>query len=350
MILLTIRDLDHVRPVRAWSRSPAGTGARRPTGREHLRWGRRGRGRRAGKRAHGRADRQDKAKTPGQGGHTEIGPSPARRNDSRPGELAMMSKDRRPIGVAAGVLALVGTAVLSGCGLLGLNRTSSAELSEWFTVTSPVFRDGLELPTRYGCTTYPGGTGKTPPLRWSGTPAGTRSFAIVMDDPDADTGAYVHWVVGGIDGTTQLLGEGAQLDNKVEGLNTRRWATRRPARPGARSIGTASPSTHWTPRSRSAPGRRCRTRWAPSPSTRWAGDGSPGSSEASSRRDRGRRASPRGPRAGAAANPSGGRAERGRADVPVRTSAPGWPIGARRVRVDVREGCDNGHCGRPGPV
>ncbi|WP_285696797.1 YbhB/YbcL family Raf kinase inhibitor-like protein [Actinomadura sp. NBRC 104412] len=132
----------------------------------------------------------------------------------------MKSKDRRPIMAAAGTLALAGTLGLSGCGLLGLDRTSSAELSEWFTVTSPVFRDGLDLPTRYACATYPGGTGKTPPLRWSGTPAGTRSYAIVMDDPDAETGAFVHWVIGGIDGTTQLLGEDAQLDEKVEGLNT----------------------------------------------------------------------------------------------------------------------------------
>jgi Raf kinase inhibitor-like YbhB/YbcL family protein len=133
----------------------------------------------------------------------------------------MMSKDRRPTTAAACALALAGILGLSGCGLLGMDRTTSPELSEWFTVTSPVFRDGSELPTRYGCATYSAGTGKTPPLRWSGTPAGTRSFAIVMDDPDADTGAFVHWVVAGIDGTTQLLGEGARLDNKtVMGLNT----------------------------------------------------------------------------------------------------------------------------------
>jgi Raf kinase inhibitor-like YbhB/YbcL family protein len=132
----------------------------------------------------------------------------------------MMTKDRRPFRAAVGALALAASTVLSGCGLIGLDRTSSAELSEWFTVTSPVFRDGLDLPARYGCRTYPGGTGQTPPLRWSGTPAGTRSFAIVMDDPDAETGAFVHWVIGGIDGTTQLLGEGARLNNTVEGLNT----------------------------------------------------------------------------------------------------------------------------------
>lgn len=130
----------------------------------------------------------------------------------------MMSRDRRPILAAAGALALAGS--LGGCGLIGQPENKSAVLSEWFTVTSPVFRDGQDLPPRYGCRTYPGGQGKTPPLRWSGTPAGTRSFAIVVDDPDASGGAYVHWVIAGIDGTVNELVEGAQLNRAVEGLTT----------------------------------------------------------------------------------------------------------------------------------
>jgi Raf kinase inhibitor-like YbhB/YbcL family protein len=132
----------------------------------------------------------------------------------------MMSRDRRPVPVAAGALALAGVLGLGGCGFIGQPKNASAELSEWFTVSSPVFRDGRDLPTRYACKTYPGGAATTPPLRWSGTPAGTRSYAIVMDDPDAADGAFVHWVIGGIDGTTQQLVEGARLTGAVEGLNT----------------------------------------------------------------------------------------------------------------------------------
>ncbi|CND67022.1 phospholipid-binding protein%2C PBP family [Mycobacterium tuberculosis] len=132
----------------------------------------------------------------------------------------MMSRDRRSMPTAAGVLALALAGVLSGCGLIGQPQNKSAELSEWFTVTSPVFRDDGVLPPRYGCTTYPGGQGKTPPLRWSGTPAGTKSFAIVMDDPDASGGAYVHWVIAGIDGTVNEIVEDARLDRTVEGLTT----------------------------------------------------------------------------------------------------------------------------------
>ncbi|TDD64138.1 YbhB/YbcL family Raf kinase inhibitor-like protein [Actinomadura rubrisoli] len=128
-----------------------------------------------------------------------------------------MSKDRRPILAAAGALALAGA--VSGCGLIGQPQNKSAELSEWFTVTSPVFRDGKDLPTRYGCTTYSGVQGsKTPPLRWSGGPDGTRSFAIVVDDPDAAGGANVHWVIAGIDARVNELVEGARIDSAIFGL------------------------------------------------------------------------------------------------------------------------------------
>ncbi|MEU5882302.1 YbhB/YbcL family Raf kinase inhibitor-like protein [Spirillospora sp. NPDC047279] len=130
-----------------------------------------------------------------------------------------MSRKRRPILAATGALVVGGA--LTGCGLIGLPQNKSAELSEWFPVTSPVFRDGQDLPTRYGCAAYSGGQGKTPPLRWTGKPAGTRSYAIVVDDPDAGNGAYVHWVIGGIGENTQDLVEGTKIDKTwVQGLNT----------------------------------------------------------------------------------------------------------------------------------
>ncbi|MFI0448721.1 YbhB/YbcL family Raf kinase inhibitor-like protein [Actinomadura sp. 6N118] len=131
----------------------------------------------------------------------------------------MMGRKRRP-GVAAVGVVLLGGA-LSGCGLIGLPQNKSAELSEWFPVNSQVFRDGQDLPTRYGCAAYSGGQGKTPPLGWRGKPAGTRSYAIVVDDPDADNGAYVHWVIAGIGENTQDLIEGTKIDKTwVQGQNT----------------------------------------------------------------------------------------------------------------------------------
>jgi hypothetical protein len=63
-------------------------------------------------------------------------------------------------------------------------------------LTSPAFGEGLSIPSRYTCE----GDDLSPPLSWSGVPAGTKSLALIVDDPDApDPKAprmtWVHWVV-----------------------------------------------------------------------------------------------------------------------------------------------------------
>ncbi|WP_233358808.1 YbhB/YbcL family Raf kinase inhibitor-like protein [Thermomonospora amylolytica] len=124
----------------------------------------------------------------------------------------------RALAAAATAVALAGTA--SGCGMAGPAMNAGVEITE-FTVTSPAFHDGKELPARFACPKYPGGQGRTPPLRWSGAPSQTtRAFAIVMDDPDGSDGAHVGWVIVNIDGTTTELVEGARPDRAVEALNT----------------------------------------------------------------------------------------------------------------------------------
>ncbi len=59
-----------------------------------------------------------------------------------------------------------------------------------FDLTSKAFKNGAEIPQVYTCQ----GRDASPPLAWSGTPSGTRSFALVCDDPDAPLGTWVHWV------------------------------------------------------------------------------------------------------------------------------------------------------------
>ena len=58
------------------------------------------------------------------------------------------------------------------------------------TITSPAFANGAPIPVRYTCK----GAGTAPPLAWSAPLGG----ALVVDDPDAPRGPYVHWVVTGI--------------------------------------------------------------------------------------------------------------------------------------------------------
>ena len=86
--------------------------------------------------------------------------------------------------------------------------------AEPFTLTSPVFTDGGALPKKYAghhpdrqppC----GGENVSPPLAWSNPPAGTRTFAIVMQDPDGGRGTGSnHWVAYDIPATRTGLREG----------------------------------------------------------------------------------------------------------------------------------------------
>lgn len=140
----------------------------------------------------------------------------------------MMSSKRRPAMLAA--LAVAAAVPMSGCGLTG-DASTRADLSEWFTVTSPAFRDAGQMPARFACPTYSGGQGKTPPLRWSGAPQGTSAFAIVVDDPDAPEGAAVLWVIANIDGTTNELVENARPDKTVEAQNTSKKTSYKPPCP-----------------------------------------------------------------------------------------------------------------------
>jgi Raf kinase inhibitor-like YbhB/YbcL family protein len=69
------------------------------------------------------------------------------------------------------------------------------------TVTSPAFRNGGAIPVEFSCS----GRGSSPPLHWSGLPVDTKSVAVVVDDPDAPKGPFVHWIVYDIPpGNTEL--------------------------------------------------------------------------------------------------------------------------------------------------
>ena len=70
------------------------------------------------------------------------------------------------------------------------------------TLASDAFDDGGPIPAQYGCE----GIGETPALRWSDPPAGTTSFALVVDDPDAPGGTFRHWGVFDIPASARSLG------------------------------------------------------------------------------------------------------------------------------------------------
>ncbi len=73
-----------------------------------------------------------------------------------------------------------------------------------FTLTVSAFADGGLIPARFTCE----GADISPELHWSESPAGTRSFALIMDDPDAPVGTFTHWVLFDIPAERSSLGEG----------------------------------------------------------------------------------------------------------------------------------------------
>ena len=85
-------------------------------------------------------------------------------------------------------------------------------------VTSSAFQHGGAIPAQYTCE----GKDFSPPLAWSGAPASAKTFALIVDDPDAPDPAkpqrvYVHWVVYNIPASTTSLPESASKKGLPKG-------------------------------------------------------------------------------------------------------------------------------------
>jgi Raf kinase inhibitor-like YbhB/YbcL family protein len=79
-------------------------------------------------------------------------------------------------------------------------------------LTSTAFQEGATIPKQYT------GDGKniSPPLRWSGAPGNTQSFALICDDPDAPRKEpWVHWVLFHLPADAQELPEGVPADESL---------------------------------------------------------------------------------------------------------------------------------------
>jgi Raf kinase inhibitor-like YbhB/YbcL family protein len=78
-------------------------------------------------------------------------------------------------------------------------------------LTSDAFQGGQAIPVRFTCD----GGNESPMLRWSNPPAGTRSFALAMDDPDAPGGTFRHWGVYDIPASARSIGGPQALGTQV---------------------------------------------------------------------------------------------------------------------------------------
>lgn len=78
-------------------------------------------------------------------------------------------------------------------------------------ITSSAFQDGGLIPAKYTCD----GADVSPPLQWDKVPEGTKSIALICDDPDAPMGTFVHWVIFNLPAETRQLAEKVPPDKTL---------------------------------------------------------------------------------------------------------------------------------------
>jgi hypothetical protein len=82
-------------------------------------------------------------------------------------------------------------------------------------ISSSAFGNNALVPVKYTCD----GEDIAPPLSIEGVPEKARSLALVVDDPDAPAGTWVHWVVWNIDPKTAEIPEGSVPQGARQGMN-----------------------------------------------------------------------------------------------------------------------------------
>ncbi len=100
--------------------------------------------------------------------------------------------------------------------VLGLGAAAQAPGAKQTTaalqLTSPAFQEGGRIPPQYTCDDGD----SSPPLAWTDPPAGTKSFALIVDDPDAPGRTWVHWVVYNMPPTRRELSENLSRDADLD--------------------------------------------------------------------------------------------------------------------------------------
>ncbi len=120
--------------------------------------------------------------------------------------------------VLVGLLLVVALSAFSGSKYLPASQSMAALQNQGpLTLTSSAFKEGEQIPSKYTCK----GLDISPALNWTGAPDQTKSFALILDDPDA---AFTHWVIFNIPSSMTGLGEavpaGGNLPNgAIQGIN-----------------------------------------------------------------------------------------------------------------------------------
>jgi Raf kinase inhibitor-like YbhB/YbcL family protein len=112
---------------------------------------------------------------------------------------------------SAAILLLVGLAVLPArSGPHSQDRKKGAPAMS-FALRSPDFANGANIPRAFTCD----GEDRSPALEWTDAPPGTKTFALIADDPDAPAGTWVHWVIYNIPASANALTGGVEKKEQL---------------------------------------------------------------------------------------------------------------------------------------
>jgi Raf kinase inhibitor-like YbhB/YbcL family protein len=111
------------------------------------------------------------------------------------------------VGAKPVVATVCAAAALAGCGG-GEKGPSTPAAPDTIGLTSPAFADGAAIPKKFTCD----GEGVAPALVWNDVPADATELALVVEDPDAPGGTFVHWTAYGMPAQPRgIVPEGAKL-------------------------------------------------------------------------------------------------------------------------------------------
>jgi Raf kinase inhibitor-like YbhB/YbcL family protein len=96
-------------------------------------------------------------------------------------------------------------------------NTEAADMGA-LKISSAAFKHNEMIPSKYACD----GADLSPPIEITGVPDKTKSLALIVDDPDAPRGTWVHWVVWNIDPETKEIAEGMAPKGAQQGMNDSR--------------------------------------------------------------------------------------------------------------------------------
>ena len=125
-----------------------------------------------------------------------------------------------PFAVTLAALLLLAMSPRRSVALSHLSPSRSGEKNMAFAISSTSFTNRGDVAKKFTCD----GADVSPQLSWSEPPAGTKTFALLVDDPDAPVGNWTHWTLWNLPAETRHLaegvGQGAQLpDGSQQGLN-----------------------------------------------------------------------------------------------------------------------------------